>query len=177
MEKYSDFNDCEELSLSDSDLGILERLYNLSKQAGIAHAAVVKDDELLTVLTNGLSDRVYIPESIRNMEHLRLFHSHTIETPLSPSDLSLLIAPGVDEVCVITKNRSIFRVMVNGGIKPEEEEYIEKTDGLDDEVNFDVMEYSDFYEWTYELRNYVATKEQMFRTVRLFRWRLEGGRI
>lgn len=177
MEDIIEFRDCESLSLSKKDIDILIRLHELSLNDGVEHAAAIINDDVIQEFTSGFADKVYIPEEVRNTRTVRLFHSHTIETPLSPSDLTFLIAPGIDEVCVITKNRSVFRVLVNGGIKPDEREYIEQTEGLDDIVNFEIMDHPGFIDWDIDFRNYMATMEQLFRTVRLFKWRLEGGRI
>ena len=177
MENYNDFSDCEPLTLSDNDIIILQMLHVLSLNDGAEHAAVTTDGTSIREFTSGLPDRVRIPSEIGYSGDVRIFHSHTIETPLSPNDLMFLVTPCINEVCVITKERSIFRVLVNGGIKPDLDEYTEKTDGLDAEVNFDIMEHPCFWSWDMAMRNYMATKEQMFRTVRLFKWRLEGGRI
>ena len=177
MEYYFDFSDCEPLTISQDDLTVLNRLHELSSQYGNEYAIAIIDGVEMKEFTSELSDRVHIPDELRETGNVRLFHSHTIETPLSPSDLVFLSWPSVDDICVITKERSVFRVLVNGGIKPDTGEYIEMTDGLDDEVNFEIMGHPCFEDWDYDVRNYMATKEQMIRTARLFKWRLEGGRI
>ena len=177
VEYYLDFSDCEPLNISDDDHAILNRLHKLSQQYGIEYATSIIDGMKSETFTSGLPDRVHIPSEIRGTGKLRIFHSHTIETPLSPSDLALLAQPDIDDVCVITKDRSVFRVTVNGGIKPDASEYLDATDGLDAEVNFMIMDHPCFWEWDYTVRNYMAVKEQMVQTARLFKWKLEGGRI
>ena len=176
-EHYHKCDDYEQLDLSEADINILNALYTMSKEDGMEHGAAIVDGERICTFTSNLPNKVCIPEEIKDVRSLRLFHSHTIDSPLSPNDLSLLTIPSANEVCVITTNRKVYRVLINGGIKPNYAEYIESTEGLDDEVNFDIMALPDFEKWDFPTRNHMAKMEQMFRTVRLFKWRLEGGRI
>jgi len=177
VDNYHDYRDFEQLSLSESDTTVLNNLYAHSVADDVEYGAVIIANNCVREFTDGLRDRVSIPNDIPSGQSLRLFHSHTIDTPLSPSDMAFLSFPDIDEVCVTTRSRSVFRVLVNGGIKPDYNEYTEKTYAMDDEANFALMRRPDFWDWEYDIRNYMATREQMFLTARLFKWRLEGGRI
>ena len=176
MENYYDYSDFEPLSLTDEELALLKKLRSLSDRDGFEYGVAFADGVVTKIFTNGFANKVSVPNNIY-AGNIRLFHSHTIRSPLSPSDLFLLTNPRISEIAVITSDGSVFRAMVNGGIKPSEDEYYEDTDGLDDEVNFEMIERPEFNIWDIELRKYMASKEQMFRIARLFKWVIEGGRI
>ena len=45
------------------------------------------------------------------------------------------------------------------------------------EVDADMLDNPEFFDWSYEERNYMCIREQAYRIARYFNWTLEGGRI
>ena len=54
---------------------------------------------------------------------------------------------------------------------------INLADGISEQVNRDMIDDPDFFDWSIEERNYMAIREQAYRIARYYGWTLEGGRI
>lgn len=177
MENYNSFDDFEELQLSEQEIEMLKGLRLLSMSNHFEYGRAIVGSMITNVFTNMQATRAAMPEELGLERGVRLFHSHTNKTPLSLRDLSILTNPAVVEVTVITIDGAIFRVMRTEEEYVSLEEFSEIASVVYDESNFDIMKYEGFIEWDEELRNYMAIKEQMYRIVRQFYWRAEGGRI
>ena len=120
---------------------------------------------------------VKMPISSVDEGGLRLYHSHTNDTPHSATDLKQLLNEKVEEVGVVTRNGDGFTVSVGDGWIPTKEEFEDTVKRIADEVNRDLLDDSNFFELKIEERNYVAIREQTYRICREFKWELQGGSL
>ena len=56
-------------------------------------------------------------------------------------------------------------------------EFEEAIGEIQKRVDGDMLNHADFFEWSFEQRNYMAIKEQMYQIAREFGWTLRGGRL
>lgn len=173
-EKYDgDFSDYNELSLTETEEKAMRTLHDLSKKDDVEHLIVIKDGVASKPYDSGLEGRVKVPDSERDGNDIKLFHSHTNATPLSQADLQKFTWENVTSVGVIAVNGDTYVV---NGYTVAEAEFAEAAESISREVNSDLMMSEDFETMTLEQRNYVATRETFYRICRYFEWEMQGGR-
>ena len=170
------FDDFAELNLSVDEKNAFKNLQSLSASSGYEYCIVIADGKVSKPITS---------ESKNSVEFLldeypgrvTLLHSHTNATPPSVRDLRFLLNDKVEKIGSIGYNGDIYIAYNNYGTTPTTNEFDEITKKISDDVNVDLLNDPDFYNWSLPERNYMAIREQAYRIVRFFEWTMEGGRI
>ena len=149
----------------------------LSKQTGKEHGCAIINGESSKPFTSNETGRVQVPEEYSNAEHVKLYHSHTNSTPPSRDDLRWLTRENVDEIGVTALNGDVFIVSRGDGELVSAEVFDQESARISKNVNLELMEYDDFFEWPMPQRNYMAIREQFFQICREFGWTMKGGKI
>ena len=179
-EYAGNFEDFQELTLSQQDREILGNLQNSMLSDGFEHGAVVIDGET-HYFTSGFRDKIEIPPELNKLiesapeKSVKLYHTHPSSAPHSAVDFRQLLRSGVDKSYVIGYNGDVFSVRVGDGWIPTIHELDRMAETIRREVDIDNINLPGFDEWTLGERNYVATREQAYRIARHFKWTIEGG--
>ena len=170
------FDDFAELNLSVDEKNAFKNLQSLSASSGYEYCIVIADGKVSKPITSESKNSVGL--LLDNYPgKVTLLHSHTNATPLSASDLRLLLNEKVEKIGSIGYNGDVYIAYNNYGITPTSEEFDDFVRDLSVEVNTDISNDPDFYHWSFLERNYMAIREQAYRIVRFFEWKMEGGRI
>jgi len=182
-EYIDDYSDFQSLSLSEQARETLETLHIATQNDGFEHGATVMSDGSVYEFSSGEEARVRVPKEIMTLidssgeNSVHLLHSHTNVTPPSAIDFRWLLEKSIDKISVVAHNKDVFSVYVGDGWRPMEKEFNEAVSMISRNVNFDVMDFPGFDDWTIQERTYVAIREQAFRIARQFKWTLEGGSL
>ena len=149
----------------------------MSKQTGAEHGCAVIKGEISEPFTSNETGRVHVPEEYSSAEHVKLYHSHTNSTPPSRDDLRWLTRENVDEIGVTALNGDVFIVSRGDGELVSTEVFDQESARIARNVNLELMEYDDFFEWTLTQRNYMGIREQFFQICREFGWTMKGGKL
>ena len=172
------FDDFEPLTISEDDRKCLSNLKELTDVNGWEYGQIFSDIDQTGLITNNDPGKVALPISEVDGNHLRVYHSHTNDTPPSLVDLTKLAFDKVDSVGVITGNGDVFSVSINGGYRPTFDDFdVYFDDEWQTKFDKNMEEYSGFWEWTPEERIYMTVREQFYTVCREFGWRMEGGRL
>ncbi|MGM9587828.1 MAG: hypothetical protein ACI3VA_10120 [Candidatus Limivicinus sp.] len=170
------FDDFAELNLSADEKNALRNLQSLSASSGYEYCIIIADGKASAPMTSKSKNSVeFLLDNYPGK--VTLLHSHTNATPLSASDLRLLLNEKVEKIGSIGYNGDVYIAYNNYGITPTSEEFDDFVRDLSVEVNTDMSNDPDFYHWSIPERNYMAIREQAYRIVRFFEWTMEGGRI
>lgn len=169
---YEDFNP---LHISNSERELLTELKEMSDADGFEHGVIIKKNGEKQLCHSNNANAVEMPISSIDEKGLKLYHSHTNDTPHSITDLSRLLEEKVDEVGVATRSGDAFTVSVGNGWIPSEDEFRSIVKKIAQEVDRDILLEPGFLDLSIEERNYVAIREQTYRVCREFKWELCGG--
>ncbi len=169
------YDDFTPLHVSKTERELLNELKEMSDVDGFEHGLIIRKNGEKQFCHSNNANAVEIPISSIDEKGLKLYHSHTNDTPHSIADLSRLLEEKVDEVGVVTRNGDAFTVSVGNGWVPSEDEFRSTVKKIAQEVDRDIMLEPGFFDLSIEERNYVAIREQTFRVCREFEWELCGG--
>ena len=172
-----DYSDYLPLELNEQEKEALLSLNQKSVDTDYEYGIVLFDGGKTDYYHNELHDKVYIPVSDIDEKGLKVYHSHTNDTPPSAQDFTPLVQEKVDQIGVISINGDAWIVKVGYGYRPTKEELEETVDKLTQEVNKDIFMDPRSSEWTLEETNYMATRETFFRIIRQFEWEAYAGDI
>lgn len=177
-EEYrGDFSDFEQLDLSAAEKKAFVSLRGAVQESGYEHGAAMLNGQGSELFTSNMKDKVQIPQEYLEADGVKLYHGHTNCTPPSHVDLKYLLKQNVSEVGVVTANGDVFTVSRGSGVLATEDEFDAVVGDLYREINGEVMREALRNGWTAEQANYVAVREQFFRTSRHFGWTMRGGRL
>lgn len=171
------FDDYEPLSLDAKEISILTELNEKSIDNRFEYGKILYNEGETEVLTSKKYDKVALPVEQTEGTGLRVFHSHTNDTPPSSADLKPLTLEKVDKVGVISNNGDAWIIEIGDGYRPTKDELDAWILHIEKEVSFDIQTDPQFADWTPEERNYMVTREKLYRTVREFKWKAMGGRL
>lgn len=173
-----DFHDYEELRLSNLERSSFELLHQNALKHGVEYGVVIANGIASELFTSNEKDKVYIPEDLLHTNDIvRILHSHTNETPPSIKDLKYLTHPKVEEIGVIAINGDVYMVSVGNGEKIDSQSFERDAGEIYSKVSFELMDDPHFFEWSIEMRNYMAIREQFYQISRLYGWTMKGGRL
>ncbi len=172
-----DFSDFEQLDLSEAEKKTFVSLRGAVQESGYEHGAAMLNGQGSELFTSDLKDKVQIPQEYLEADGVKLYHGHTNCTPPSHVDLKYLLKQNVSEVGVIAANGDVFTVSRGSGVLATEDEFDAVVGNLYREIDGEVMREALRNGWTAEQANYVAVREQFFRTARHFGWTMRGGRL
>jgi hypothetical protein len=170
-----DYSDFEPLNITDDERSSLIKLYNYTKNKNIEYACIVENGIPGEPFTSGEYDRVKIDLSDIETEHLKLYHSHTDDSPLSRKDFYKLVNPKVDAIGNVTMNEDVFIVEIGNGYRPTEEELKEVIDRIEVEVENEIIWTDAFQNAKKSERQYMTTREVAYRIAREFKFTMRGG--
>ena len=170
------FDDFEELNLSKKESEALTSLWSTSKESGFEYGAVIENGVVSKPVTSNLPDAVKI--SLDGFgKGLTVLHSHTNATPPSAADFQRLLNGQVDKIGVIGYNGDAYMAYIGFGETPSLDDFVATAQEISRQVDLDLLDDPDFFDWTIAERNYMGIREQAFRIARHYGWTLEGGRI
>lgn len=170
------YDDFEELALSKEEHDVMRKLHSLSRDNSKEYAVISINGVLGNPYSSNIYDRVEIDfSSVTKNDHVKVFHSHTDDSPFSRKDFRLLLRPQVDEIGVVTANGDIFSTSIGSGYRPTIDEFEEIVDRIYSEVNNEIVLTEEFADSTIEERNYLATRETAYRIARHFGFTYRGG--
>ncbi len=173
------FDDVSELNISSRERQILSDLRSASDKNGYEYGTILNEKgESLGLITSNEHNSVRLPidEAIKT-GNVRIYHSHTNDTPLSSEDLFKLTEEKVESVAVTTANGDVFIVKRGNGYIPSKTEFDEfEKEAYNTSMEY-AMNYPDFREMSSSEANYVAIREQFGLIVRHFEWSAEGGKL
>ena len=172
-----DYSDYLPLQISEEERKIFKKLKEMSDEDGFEHGAIIIKKGNVKYYNSNNANAVKMPTSEIDGTELKLYHSHTNDTPQSAADFLRLLEDKVDEVGVITRNGDAFIASVGNGWIPTEEEFEEIVKRISREVDNELIMSQNFFELTPQERNYVAIREQAYRICREFEWELHGGQL
>lgn len=170
------FDDFAELNLTKKESEALTSLWSASKSSGFEYGAVIANGVVSKPVTSKMPNAVKIPLDDFGTG-LTVLHSHTNATPPSITDFKRLLDGKVDKIGVIGYNGDAFMAYVGNGETPSLKDFEDIANGISRQVDSDLFDEPNFFDWSVEERKYMATREQAFRIARYFGWTLEGGRI
>lgn len=170
------FDDFRELNLSKEETTALSSLWTASKNTGHEYGVIIQNGVVGKPFTSGEANRIAI-NITGSGNGVTVLHSHTNATPPSATDFKWLIANEVDKIGVIGYNGDAYMAYVGDGEMPSLDVFDSVVTDIANTVNRDLIQDSNFFEWSIEERNYMAIREQAYRIAREFGWTLEGGRI
>jgi hypothetical protein len=149
-----------------------------TRETGFEYGNTIVGGERGEPFTSNLSNRVEIPKDrIILGKRTEIYHSHTNATPPSGEDFYQLLRNGVDKIGVIGQNGDVFTVSIGKGIVPSVDEYKAFLDTIRIETYKTVSDMKGFENWTLLERHYMRVREQFFRIIREYKWKMEGGNI
>ena len=169
------YNDFDELQLSEHERKSLEHLWTLSQENGFEYGMIIEEGVASEPKTNYDPNKVLIPDELITKDHTTILHCHTGNTPLSAVDLRRMTNEKVDKVGVVTDNKDVFTVALGDGWRPTVEEYNAIEKEIRENTDIDMMSQAMEYEWTPEELVYMCIREQLYRTALKFGWKVEGG--
>jgi hypothetical protein len=170
------FEDFAELDLSKEEAETLSALWLASKESGCEYGAVIGNGVISKPVTSNLPNAVKI--SLDDYENgLTVLHSHTNATSPSATDFQWLLDPKVDKIGVVGYNADVYMAYIGDGEVPSLEDFQMTSAVIGNVVNQEIIDHPNFFDWTFEERNYMAIREQSFRIAQHYGWTLEGGRI
>lgn len=172
-----DYSDYLPLELSSEEKEELLAINKKAIETDYEYGIVLFDGGKTEYFHNDLHDKVYIPVSSIDEKELKVYHSHTNDTPPSTQDFVPLLETKVNQIGVISRNGDTWIVKVGYGIRPTKEEFTVITNKIVEEVNADILLDPRAVEWSLEETNYMATRETFYRVVREFEWEAFGGDI
>lgn len=172
-----DYSDFSPLSINQEERAAFTQLRQASATNGYEYGQIFSGAGLTDVFTSSEPDKVLIDLSQVDGSGLSIYHSHTNATPLSSDDFRFLCNPRVDAVGNVARNGDVFVVRVGDGFRPTREDFDAVVARIRSEVDRDMLDDPDFWDWSIEERNYAAIREQAFRIAREFKWTLEGGSL
>lgn len=175
-EEYShNYDDFNQLTISDEEREKLSELHRLSRESGYEYGVIIENGVEHEPETSYNPDRVRVSlESISN-EHAYVLHSHTGNTPPSAIDLEKLVNERIDKIEVVTDNEDVFAVFIGDGWRPTLDEFKEVEIGIRADTDNDMVEQAMNRGWTPEELTYMCIREQLYRTCIRFGWTVEGG--
>ncbi len=101
------FDDFEELSLSENERESLSNLNKLSRRDGFEHGVFFRDGHQVgDPFDSSSKNRVNVDVS-KIPSDTSIFHSYTNETPSSTQDFSFLLDERVEKIGIIAYNRDV----------------------------------------------------------------------
>ena len=175
-EYLHNYEECNPLEITEEEKTVLDGLRSLADQTGYEYGRAIVDSIPEEPFTNELPDKVHVPEKYLGSEKtVLLYHSHTLDTTLSSSDLKLLVHENVDKVVVITRNNDIFSVEVGDGYRPLDDEFDEIENEIYKMAMENISDNPSFNAWTPEEKWYAFLREKAFILANRFGWTLRGG--
>jgi SPP1 gp7 family putative phage head morphogenesis protein len=171
------FEDFNPLSIGAKERQAFDALKKASDSTGYEYGQIFTGAGSTDSFTSGLPDKVQIDLSQVDGSGLAIYHSHTNVTPLSADDFGFLCNPRVDAIGNVARNGDVFVARIGDGIRPTRDDFDAAVDRIRTEVDHDLLDDPDFWDWSFEERNYAAIREQAFRIAREFKWTLEGGSL
>ena len=176
VEYDGDFEEFLDLNISNDEGKALSAVWKESRKSGFEYGIVIEGGEIRDLVTSNMANTVGV--DLENYGYgLTLLHSHTNATPFSIADFRMLLNEKVDRIGVVGYNGDAFVAYIGYGDRPMLEEFEEAARKIRREVDLEIPNYTNFYDWTLAERNYMAIREQAFRIARYFGWTLEGGRL
>lgn len=173
-----DFSDYNPLQIDDQTKDDLLEMNRLANTNQYEYGQIIVDGKPGRIYTSRLYGKVEVDLGrFPNDCELKIYHSHTNNTPLSPADFSKFIDQRVVEIGNIAANKDVYITKIGYGYHPSKDEFDEAVDTIQKEVLMDMMNSPDFYDLSTEERNYVTIKEESYRIARYFKWETEGGRL
>lgn len=170
------FDDFKELNLSEEETRAFSSLWKASKNAGHEYGVIIQNGTTGELFTSGKSNKIEI-RFVGDGTGVTVLHSHTNATPPSAADFRWLIEHKVDKIGVVGYNGDAYMAYIGGGEIPSLDVFDSVVADISKTVNRDIINDPNFFEWSIEERNYMAIREQAYRTALEFGWTLEGGRI
>lgn len=175
-EFVGDFEQFEELDLTEQEKALSEELLEMSKADDNEHGFVIAENGDIRPC-NGEHGRVKMPIFETDGDNVTLLHSHTSEALPSVADLVRMSYKRVSKSVVITINGDTFTIERGYGILPTEDEIRKVVFEIDTEVSKDLTMWPGFYDYTYEEKQYLLLRESFIRVCRHFEWTITGGKI
>ena len=173
---HNDFRDCEDLELSNFEKCVFMTLYNLSLKSGWEYIAYVYENDTAIFQTDKIQNKVSVNNELIK-EGVKLYHSHTSDSPISVVDLNQLYKEEVVSIGVVCKNKEIYKISIKDGYLPEMRELMEFTKNIKIDVYNTILQLETFGELTESEIIYMFYKERLFRVIREYGWTYEGGAL
>lgn len=170
------FDDFAELQLSKEEQDALVQLQKLAISSGYEYGSVISNGKVSQHVTSGLPNAVKIPLDDFS-GNVTVIHSHTNATPPSATDFFRLLDERVEKIGVIGYNGDAYMAYIGDGDFPSVDELQSVARDIAREVDADMLDNPEFFDWSVDERNYMCIREQAYRIARYFNWTLEGGRI
>ena len=174
LKNYSDF---EPLKLLKKDFDTLKELHKYALENRYEYGKIIYNEGETDLITSELFGKIALPVKQTEGTGLRIYHSHTNDTPPSSADFIPLTVDKVDRIAVVSNNGDTWVVDIADGYRPTEEELAEVTKNIVNELKEDLKNYPEYKEWSPEERNYMFIREKFFRISRHFKWKVLGGDI
>ena len=171
------YDDYEPLDLSLKEIEIIDGLHKRSLEKRYEYGKIIYNEGETEYLTNDLYDKVLLPVEQTDGTGLKVFHSHTNDTPPSSADFRPLTIDKVDKIGVISNNGDVWVVEIGNGYRPTLDELEETASRIKREVLIDIQNHPDYFDWTPEERCYMVTREKFYRIAREYEWKAMGGDI
>ena len=172
-----DFEGYDALTLSEEEKELLKTLRRLSDTHKVEYGIAAKGSWISSYFTDHSPNSVHIPEEIRSLDGVSLYHSHTNETLLSVQDLKLLLKPRISRIVVISSDNSVCAAFVGNGYRPDEETFQNIAYQIYMETGVASFDNPAFEKLSIRERNTWAINERSYRLARYFEWTIEGGRL
>lgn len=177
LSMVGNYDDYEKLELTEKEVDTLKNLNRLALENQVEYGKILYNEGETDDITSNLHGKVLLPVKQTEGTGLKVFHSHTNETPPSSADLIALTVDKVDRIGIISINGDTWVAEINGGIRPTVEELIEVTQDIYEELENELYEYPEVKDMTPEEKNYMFIREKFFRITRHFKWKVMGGDI
>ena len=172
-----DYSDFSPLELDTADYESLSAMHNMALKNQYEYGQILYDEGQTELLTDKKYDKIHLPVEQTKGSNLRVYHSHTNNTPPSSADFRALTLEKVKRIGVISGNGDTWIVEIDYGYRPTLDELDNYLDGLERTLPFELMNHPSFYDWTPEERNYMLIREKFYRVTKEFGWKAMGGSI
>ncbi len=173
-----DFTDCDLLDLTVFQKEIFIKLLNMTEATGYEYVAYVYKNRKTIIRTSNEHGRVLLNDSLINENAVKLFHSHSSDSPFSLPDIKqLLFRQIVDEIGVACKNKDVFLLSAGNGYLPEYEDFVRFAKDIKQDILNTVSQIEGFDKMSMVERQYMFIKERLFRIVREYGWTYKGGKL
>ena len=173
-----DFTDCDLLDLTVFQKEIFIKPLNMTEATGYEYVEYVYKNRKTIIRTSNEHGRVLLNDSLINENAVKLFHSHSSDSPFSLPDIKqLLFRQIVDEIGVVCKNKDVFLLSVGNGYLPEYEDFVRFVKDIKQDILNTVSQIEGFDKMSMVERQYMFIKERLFRIVREYGWTYKGGKL
>lgn len=172
-----DYSDYLPLQLTNQDIETFRSLHVLSSENIFEYGRIMYENGETNIMTNHMKNMVRLPVEEIDHTNLRVYHSHTNDTPPSSQDFFPLTLLKVSQIGVIARNGDIWIVKPGSGYRPSVNELKDTIHLIKEEVDTNTILSMNSIGFTTGELNYISIRECFFRISREFKWDVYGGSI